>query len=150
MARLRFLRILVVGVLVLLALQFELGMAVNLSPSLQEVPPLATTFGAVWGALAKVGGDAVSHALLGTLLIVVALAHVFLAVTSGSKSVSAIGVFCFLGMALATVNGVLFTLSGFKNDNYSHGMATTFLVTFTLHFIQLCVLAVKLRRRAVA
>jgi len=145
MARLKSLRVFVIVVLALLALQFELGMAVNLSPSLEEVPPLASTFGAIWGALAKVGGDALGHALLGSLLTVVALAQLFLAVTSGSRSVSVIGAFCFLGMLLATVNGVLFTLSGFKNDGYSHGMATTFIVTFSLHFILLCILSVKLR-----
>jgi len=55
-----------------------------------------------------------------------------------------------IAMALASSNGVLFTLSGFRNDGYSHGMSTMFLVVYSLNFIQVCVLTVKLRRQAVA
>ena len=55
-----------------------------------------------------------------------------------------------IAMALASSNGVLFTLSGFRNDGYSHGMSTMFFVVYSLNFIQVCVLTVKLRRQAVA
>jgi hypothetical protein len=64
--------------------------------------------------------------------------------------VAVIGALSFLAMALASSNGVLFTLSGFKSDYYSHGMATLFLLAFSLHFVQVCVLTVKLRRQAAA
>jgi len=144
--RFRFLRIAVVGILILLAVQFELGMAVNLSPSLEDVPPVAGTVTAIWGALARVGEAALTHALLGTFLTVLALASLVLAIRSRARSVAVIGVFSFLVMALATVNGILFTLSGFKNDHFSHGMATLFLLAFSLHFVQACVLTVRLRR----
>ena len=150
MAGLRSLRVAVVAILILLALQFELGMAVNLSPSLEGVPPVAGSAAAIWGALARVGGAALTHALLGAFLTVVALAGLVLAVISGARSVAVIGVLSFLVMALATVNGVLFTLSGFKDDNYSHGMATTFLLAFSLCFVQVCVLSVRLNRQAAA
>ena len=143
---LRSLRIVVIAMLILLALQFELGMAVNLSPSLEDVPPLAGTLAAVWAALAKVGGAAIMHALLGSFLTIAALAG--LAVRSGARSVAAVGIASFISIAMATLNGVLFTLSGFKNDHYSHGMATLFLVAFSLHFAQLGLVILKLRRRA--
>ena len=150
MTRFRSLRIVVVVMLILLAFQFEMGMAVNLSPSLEDVPPLAGTVPAIWAALAKVGGAALTHALLGTLLTVAALASLVLAVGSGARSVAVIGVASFISIALASVNGVLFTLSGFKNDHYSHGMATLFLLAFSLHFVQLCVLTLKLHSQAAA
>jgi hypothetical protein len=55
-----------------------------------------------------------------------------------------------VGTALSATNGFLFTLSGFKNDGYSHGMATGFMVAFAMHFVLVCVLSVKLRRPAAA
>jgi len=70
--------------------------------------------------------------------------------SSRARSVAVIGALSFLAMALASSNGVLFTLSGFKSDYYSHGMATLFLLAFSLHFVQVCVLTVKLRRQAAA
>ena len=150
MTRLRSLRVVVIAILALLALQFELGMAVNLSPSLEVAAPLAGTPAAIWGALATVGGAAVTHALLGIFLTLVTLASLVFAVLSGAKSVAVIGILSFIAMALASSNGVLFTLSGFRNDGYSHGMSTMFLVVYSLNFIQVCVLTVKLRRQAVA
>jgi len=146
MPRLKSLRVLVIVMLSLLALQFELGMAVNLSPNLQEVPPLPSTDSAVWGALGKVGGEAVTHAVLGFLLTLAAVAVLIFCVASGSPSVMVIGILAFAGVVIATVTGILFTLSGFKNDGDSHGMATGFLVAFSLHFVLLCILSVKLRR----
>jgi hypothetical protein len=146
--RLKSLRVAAIVILILLTLQFELGMSVNLSPSLEQVPHLAGTATAVWGALVKVGGAALTHALLGASLTVIALASLVLAIISGDRSVAVIGIFSFLAIALAAVNGVLFTLSGFKDDNYSHGMATLFLLAFSLYFVQVCLLSVKLRRQA--
>ncbi len=131
--------------LVLLALQFELGMAVNLSPSLQEAaPPGSVT--ALWTALGKVGADAIVHAVLGTVLSIAGVVGLVLALMSRGKATAVIGVFSFLFLALAESNGILFTLSGFKNDAYSHGMATGFLLAFSLYFVQVCILSVKLRR----
>jgi hypothetical protein len=145
-ARLRALRVFTVVMLILLAMQFELGIALNLSPSLQEVPPLSGSAAAVWGALARVGGEALTHALLGTLLTLAALAGLALSARSGSRSVTVFGILSFLALALAELSGVLFTTSGFKNDGDSHGMATGFLLGFSLNFVQLCILSVKLRR----
>jgi hypothetical protein len=148
MTVLRPLRVFSIVFLVLLAFQFELGMAVNLSPSLQEVPPPAVSFAPLWTALAKVGADALVHALLGTALSVAGIVGLVLAILSRGKMMLVIGVFSFLFLALAEANGVLFALSGFKNDGYSHGMATGFLLAFSLYFVQVCVLSVKLRRGA--
>ena len=145
MARLRFLRALTVVLLVLLALQFELGIAVNLSPNLKEVPPVAGSVSAVWHALAEVGDEALVHGLVAALLAVVSLASLVLAVRSGSRIATVIGILSFATIALAAVTGVLFTMSGFKNDGDSHGMATSFLLSFSLNFVQVCVLFVKLR-----
>ncbi|MGO9412596.1 MAG: hypothetical protein ACLQCB_17830 [Spirochaetia bacterium] len=145
MTKLRALRLTTIIMAVLLALQFELGMAVNLSPALEVVPPVAGTPAAVWSALAKVGADALTHAVLGSLLTVLALANLVLAITSGARSVALIGALAFVCIAMASANGILFTLSGFKDDHYSHGMATTFLLGFALHFIQVGILTVRLR-----
>ena len=140
------LRVLSIIFLILLAVQFEFGIAVNLSPSLQEVSPIAGSVPALWTALAKVGADALVHALLGTALSVAGLVGLILSILSRRGTVVVVGVLSFLCLALAEINGILFTLSGFKNDGYSHGMATGFLLAFSLYFVQVCVLSVKLRR----
>jgi len=146
MTPLRPLRVFSIVLLILLAFQFELGMAVNLSPSLQEVPPPAGSVPALWTALTKVGADALVHALLGTALSVAGLVGLVLAIMSRGGMVTVIGVLSFLFLVLAETSGMLFTLSGFRNDDYSHGMATGFLLAFSLYFVQVCVLSVKLRR----
>ena len=146
MTLLRTLRVFSIVLLILLAFQFELGMAVNLSPSLQEVPPLAGSLSALWSALSKVGADALLHALLGTALSVVGLVGLVLSILPRKRIVAVMGVLSFLFLALAETNGILFTLSGFKNDGYSHGMATGFLVAFCLYFVQVCMLSAKLRQ----
>ncbi len=145
MRRLRSLRVLTIVVLAALALQYELGITVNLSPRLKEGP--AVGLADLGTALAAVGGDAVTHAVLGTILPAAALAGLVLSVISGTWSVAVIGVLAFLATTLAAINGVLFTTSGFGNDGYSHGMATGFLASFSLYFILVAVVSVKLRRR---
>ena len=147
MARVRFLRVVVIVILALLALQFELGMGVNLSPDLKEVPPLAGSVPAIWGALQTVGGAAIMHTLLGSLLVLVTIAALVLSIASRSRSITVIGILCFVTTTLAAFTGVLFTLSGFKDDGLSHGMATNFLLSFALHFVQVSILSVKLRRK---
>jgi len=150
MSGFRSLRILSIMTLLLLALQYELGMAVNLSPTLAEVPPLAATPAAIWGALAKVGAGAPAHMLLGTLLAAFALVCFVLAVRSGARSAAVTSAASFLFIASAAVSGVLFTLSGFKNDHFSHGMATMFLLAFSVQFVQIGILTVRLHQRKVA
>ena len=58
-----------------------------------------------------------------------------MALRSGAIAVAIMGGVSFLLIAMAAVNGVLFTLSGFKNDHYSHGMATAFLLSFSALFV---------------
>jgi hypothetical protein len=141
------LRVVVIVILALLAFQFELGMAVNLSPNLQDVPPLTGSVDSIWGALAKVGGEALTHAVLGSLLTIASLLMLILSLVSRAKSVAIVGILAFAGTALAALTGFLFTLSGFKNDGYSHGMASGFLLAFTMHFVLVCILSVRLRAR---
>ena len=148
MRRLSLLRVAAIVILALLAFQFELGMAVNLSPNLKEEPPV--TFEDLWGALSRVGAEALTHAVVGTLLTIMALASLVLSIVSGATSVMVMGVLSFVGVALAELCGVLFTLSGYKNDGYSHGMATGFLIAFSLFFVLVCVLSVRVRREPAA
>ena len=149
MTRFRFLRVFAIVILAILALQFELGMNVNLSPELKEVPPLAPSISAIWGALHAVGGSATIHALMGSFLVIVTLAALILSVTSRSTSVGIIGALCFVTTTSAAFTGVLFTMSGFKGDGLSHGMATNFLLSFALHFVLVCILSVKVHRQPV-
>ena len=130
------LQVAVITVLILLAVQFEFGMTVNLS-NLPSLSPFGFSFPNVLSALNQAGIVAVIHAGLGTVLTVIALISWLMALASKIRTVQVFGALGFLSMVLAVINGVLFTLSGFQNDNYSHGMATSFILTFSFYFIEL-------------
>jgi len=111
-------------------------MAVNLS-NLPSLDALGFSLGGIGGALNQAGTAAIIHATLGTLLTIVSLIGTVMAVRSKVTSVRIFGILGFLSTALAALNGVLFTLSGFQNDGYSHGMATGFILTFGFYFLEL-------------
>ncbi len=67
------LRILVIVILVLLAVQFEFGMAVNLVPSLPDLPPFSFSADAIVTALNQIGPIALIHAMIGGLLVIIEL-----------------------------------------------------------------------------
>jgi hypothetical protein len=134
--KIRELQIAVIIVLVLLAIQFEFGMAVNLS-NLPSLAPVGFSFPNILSALDQAGIVAVVHAVLGTVLTVISLISLLMALASKVRNVRVFGTLGFLSIALAEICGVLFVLSGFQNDNYSHGMATNFILTFAFYFIEL-------------
>jgi len=134
--RLRGLRANLVVLIVLLALQFELGMAVNLS-DLHTIPAFGFSIRQVFSALGAAGGAAVAHGILGTLLALGGIGNLVQSVRSARRGIRIVGVILFVTMVLSAVNGYLFVLSGFQNDGYSHGMSTTFIVTLLLCFLEL-------------
>ncbi len=129
-------RITVMVILALLALQFELGMAVNVAKQ-PSLPPFGFSLGGVSDALNQVGVVAVMHASLGTFLVLFSLVNFILALRSRVRSVQAFGSLALLATSLATITGLLYTMSGFQNDGYSQGMATNFLLSFTFNFLEL-------------
>ena len=134
--QLKWLRFVVISILVLLVIQFEFGMAANLS-GLPSLSPLGFSFPNVVGALNQAGTVAMFHAILGTVLTIISVIGLGMALASKIRSVQVFGVLGFLSMVLAEITGVLFVLSGFQNDNYSHGMATNFILTFVFYFLEL-------------
>jgi hypothetical protein len=134
--QIKWLRVAVITLIVLLAVQFEFGMAVNLS-NLPSLAPFGFSFPTILSALNQAGAVAVVHAILGTVLTILSLVTLIMALASKIRSVQIFGGLGFLAMALAEINGVIFVLSGFQNDNYSHGMATMFILTFGFYFLEL-------------
>jgi hypothetical protein len=124
------LRILVIAVLVVLVMQFELGMAVNLSPNIPTLPPFPFSINAIANALGQIGQVALVHASVGGLLVILSLANLIMALVIGPTSVRVAGVLAFISTLLAAYTGAYFVLSGFQNDGLSHGMATNFMLTF--------------------
>jgi hypothetical protein len=133
------LRIIVIGMLILLAVQFELGITVTLSDP-AELPPFAFSLTRVSDALHAAGTTALAHAILGVWLAIFSLGMVFLAWRSGDRRVVAVATLAFLTAAGAAATGFLFTVSGFRDDGASHGMASNFLLTFTFFFLGLYLL----------
>jgi len=134
--RIRTLRILVMVTLALLLLQYEFGMAVNLSV-LPTLAPFGLSLGAVSSALNQAGVAAVIHASLGAWLALFALADLILALASRVRSVQVFGALAFVAVLLAAYCGLYFVLSGYQNDGLSHGMATNFLLSFIFYFLEL-------------
>ena len=138
--RLRVLRILVMVLLFLIAVQFELGMAVNIANP-PTISPIGFTLNGVTqgvgDALNTAGGAAPFHAGLGSLLVFFSVVTLVLSLRSGLRSVQIFGSLAFVATCLAATTGVLFVMSGFKNDGFSHGMATNFLLSYTFYFLTL-------------
>jgi hypothetical protein len=129
-------RIIVMVILALLAFQYELGMTVNIANP-KPIPPFVLSLNGVSDALNQVGVVAVIHASLGAWLVLFSLVSIIFALRSKVSSVQVFGSLAFVATCLALTTGVLYTLSGFQNDGYSHGMATNFLLSFTFNFLEL-------------
>ena len=134
--RFRGLRVLVMVILVLLIVQFEFGMAVTIANP-PEHSPFSFSIVKISDALNQAGVAALLHASLGTLLAVFSVLSLVLSLRSRVRSVQIIGSLAFLATVLAASLGLAFTLSGFQNDNYSHGMATNFILSYTFYFLEL-------------
>ena len=134
--RFRGLRVLVMVILVLLIVQFEFGMAVTIANP-PELSPFSFSIVKISDALNQAGVAALLHASLGTLLAVFSMLSLILSLRSRVRSVQIIGSLAFLATVLAASMGLAFTLSGFQNDNYSHGMATNFILSYTFCFLEL-------------
>ncbi len=129
-------RVMVIIILVLLAFQFELGMAVNIANP-PSIPPFSFSLNEFSDALHQAGVTAVIHASLGVWLVIFSVISLVFSLRSEVRSVQVFGILACLAAFLAATNGVLFTLSGFQNDGYSHGMATNFLLSFSFNFLEL-------------
>ncbi len=135
----RILRGASIGMLILLGVQFELGITVNLSNP-PELAPFAFSFPSVSDALHLAGTVALIHAILGTWLGVFSLITFILALRIRDTAARIAGALAFLTGGSAASTGYLFTLSGFQNDGFSHGMATNFLLMFSCFFLTLYLL----------
>ena len=134
--RIQVLKIMVIVILALLALQYELGMAVNIG-NLPSLSPFGLSLNAVSNALHQAGLVAVLHASLGVWLVIFSVINLIFSLRTGLRSLQIFGSLAFLTTLLAAITGLLFTLSGFQNDGDSHGMATNFLLSFTFYFLEL-------------
>ena len=134
--RLRNLRIILIALLVLLGSQYELGMVVNLSDT-PTTAPVPSTIPAISAALHKVGTVAVVHAAVGGVLLILALVTLVMSLLSRVRLAQVFGGLAFLSMLFAATGGLNFVLSGFQNDHSTHSMATNFLLSFALYFVEL-------------
>ncbi len=132
-----FARVVVIIILALLVLQFELGMAVNLVPSLPDIPAFNFSLNGIAGALQKIGPVALVHASLGIFLVLTALVNLVAVSISRVTGAIVFGALGLLSLALAAVSGAGFVLSGFQNDGLSHGMASNFILSFIFFFLEL-------------
>ncbi len=134
--RFRSLRIWVIVLLAVLAVQYELGMAVNIANP-PHLAPIGLSFGQFNSALMQAGLPAELHAGWGSLLGLIAIVNLVLALRTGMRSVQVFGTLTFLAVLVAGILGQLFVQSGFQNDGYSHGMATFFILSVIFCFREL-------------
>ncbi len=130
-------RIFVIALLALLFVQYEFGMAVNISN-----PPSLAAFSLSDGnafnaALNAAGGLAMPHAILGFLIWLVALVILAFSLRSGVRGAQIFGALAFLAITLAGIGGTLFVSSGFNNDTASQGMAAGFAFSYSFAFLEL-------------
>src|SRR5690242_14453664 len=106
----RSLRILVIIMLILLWMQYELGMSINLSPSLPQLPSFGFSLMRISSALHQAGLMALAHAILGSSLAVLSLLALALSLASNVRRVQIVGALGSLFVVVAAAGGVLFTL----------------------------------------
>ncbi len=133
----RVLRIYVMILLALLFVQYEFGMAVNISN-----PPSLPSFSigdgnAFNAALNAAGGLAQPHAILGFLIWLIAVVNLVLSLRTRVRGVQVFGLLTFLGITVAGIGGTLFVSSGFNNDTASHAMAANFIFSYSFAFLEL-------------
>ncbi len=133
---LKRLRIMMVVMIVMLFLQYELGIATIMS-DIPSTSPFSFSVTAFRGALERAGGIAVVHAGFGGIIILVALVNLILALMTKVRAVQILGMLNFLFILIAAGGGLFFVLSGFQNDHASHAMATNFILAFAFSFIEL-------------
>jgi hypothetical protein len=134
------LRVIVIITLILLTIQYELGMVVNFSPNLPELPAFGFSLVKISEVLHQAGKVALAHAVLGSLLTLLSILTLILSLGSKIWSVQILGTLGFLSLVLAATGGILFTLSGFENDDYSLAMASNFILAFIFYFLELYLL----------
>ncbi|HEY9152501.1 MAG TPA: hypothetical protein VIN60_06410 [Anaerolineales bacterium] len=130
------LRILLIVILILLFFQYELGIQVNFSNP-AAIPPFGFSIPQISDVLHQAGSVALIHAILGAWLVILTAVNLILSLRSKVKSAQIYGALTFLSMIFAAGGGLFFVLSGFQSDNASHTMATNFLVSFVLLFLEL-------------
>jgi hypothetical protein len=135
--RLKVARVHAIIMLAALALQYEFGMAFTFAD-----PPKLTPFGfsainEFNNALNRVGPVAQTHAGWGVIVALIAVASLIFALRTRLRRVQITGVLASLLTIGAGFMGQLFVQSGYQNDNYTHGMATFFLLSFASYFLEL-------------
>ena len=133
-SQLKPLRIMTMFMIVLLFLQYELGIATIMADP-ASIPPFSFSITAFRNALEQVGGVAYLHAGFGGWLVMISVLNLILALRTKIRKVQIFGVLSFLTLLIAAGGGLIFVLSGFQNDNASHAMATNFLLSFIFSFI---------------
>ena len=134
--QLKPLRFMLMAILVLLFFQYELGIQVNFS-NLAAIPPFGFSIPQISDALHQAGSVALIHAIVGAWLVILAAINLILSLRSKVRSAQVYGVLSFISMIFAAGGGLFFVLSGFQSDNASHTMATNFLLSFVLFFLEL-------------
>ncbi len=134
--RFKGLRTWVIVMLAFLVLQYEFGIAFNLT-NLPSLSPFGFSLVQFNNALNRVGPVAQTHAGWGVIVGVLAIVLMILSLRSGIRSVQVFGSLGFVGVLVAGIMGQFFVMSGYQNDNYSHGMATFFILTFIFYFLEL-------------
>jgi len=134
--QLKPLRVVLIAILIVLFFQYELGITVSFANPAAIAPFSFSTAGFL-NALNGVGSVALIHAIVGCLLLLLALINMVMALRSKVRSAQVYGVLSFVSMIFATGGGFYFVLSGFQSDNASHAMASNFLLSFVLFFLEL-------------
>ncbi len=133
----KLLRWMIVILLVLLTVQYELGMVVNLSPDLPTLAPFGFSLARILETLHQAGSTALAHGILGSLLWLFSMLTLILSLASKMKSLQILGVLGFITISLAAAGGILFVLSGFQEDHFSLAMASNFILAYIFYFLVL-------------
>lgn len=138
--RVRALRWLIVAEVLLLCVQYELGVSLTVAGAFPSVAASGFSFGTFASYVATAGGSVLAHAVLGILILADALVTLVLAFLTRVPWLRITALIEFAFVLSAAAGGFLFVLSGFADDSFSYQMSTGFLIAFVFTFLSLYVL----------
>ena len=132
------LRILLVLVLVLLAIQGWFGDTTNIFVTTGTANPVAFSLGAITPVIISYGPILIWHALEGLILIALSLLAIPLTfVWTNKRSVRIMSILGSAAIVSAAFGGLSFVASGFAAGGYSAQMGGSFIGAFGVYFVAL-------------
>ena len=135
--RVRWLRGTIIVQMWLLAVQYELGVAVTVASGFPDVASSGFSLGTFATYVGGGGGSLVVHTIVGVVLLANAALVFGLSLPIQGRAFRLSTFVALVFVLSSALGGLLFVLSGFRDDSFSYEMSTGFIVALVFTFLSL-------------